>query len=173
MKGYSGKILHVDLPGKSTVEELDKDTVKEWIGGVGLGTKLLYDSLPSNNDPFSPDSPLIFTVGPFASTIVPTSGKYAVAARSPLTNMVGYGISSGSFGPTLKRAGYDALIFIGASSDPVYLNIRDSNVDLLSASDLWGKDVFETDDILRGRHGKGVGLCPLVRQVKILSDSLL
>ncbi|MFX1253138.1 MAG: aldehyde ferredoxin oxidoreductase family protein [Promethearchaeota archaeon] len=153
MKGYTGKILRIDLPGKSSIEELDEDTAKKWVGGVGLGTKLLYDNFSSDNDPFSPDNPLIFAVGPFAGTAIPTAGKYAVIAKSPLTNMIGYGISSGAFGPALKRAGYDALIITGRSRGLVYLFIDDEEVYTKAATDLIGEITSQTEFKIKEKLG--------------------
>ncbi|MFX0094693.1 MAG: aldehyde ferredoxin oxidoreductase family protein [Candidatus Hodarchaeota archaeon] len=153
MKGYSGKILHVQLPGKFIVDELDEKTAKQWLGGVGLGTKLLYDNFPSDDDPLSPDNPLIFAVGPFAGTAVPTSGKYAVVAKSPLTNMIGYGISSGSFGPALKRAGYDALIITGRSRGRLYLFIDDDEIHFKNATHLIDETTSQTESRIKTELG--------------------
>ncbi|MFX0202934.1 MAG: aldehyde ferredoxin oxidoreductase N-terminal domain-containing protein, partial [Candidatus Hodarchaeota archaeon] len=154
MKGYTGKILHVTLPiGKTVVEEPSPSFYSTYIGGVGLGVKLLYDHTPPNIDPYHPENTFILATGPFSGTSVPTSGKFAAISKSPMTNLVGFGISSGFLGPTLKYAGYDAVVIRGRSRGPVYLFIDDDVIRLRSANSLRGKGTFETDKLIKEEIG--------------------
>lgn len=154
MKGYTGKILHVSLPlGKTLIEEPRKQFYAKYLGGVGLGVKLLYDNTPPKIDPYHPDNAFILATGLFSGTSIPTSGKYAAISKSPLTSFVGFGISSGFFGPTLKYAGYDAVVIRGRSRSPVYLFIDDEEVGLRNAIHLKGKDTVETDEQIREEIG--------------------
>jgi aldehyde:ferredoxin oxidoreductase len=113
----------------------------------------LYDNTKPRIDPFSPENVLIFAVGPFAGTMVPTSGKYIVQAKSQLTNFMGESVSSGAFGQALKRAGYDAIVIKGKSEKPTYLFVDDDIVHFRSAKDLWGRDTLETNDLIIEKIG--------------------
>ena len=179
MFGYAGKILHVDLnQNKSSAEETDSAFCRKYIGGNGFGIRLLYDHAPPHADPLGPDNPLVFAVGPLAGTIAPTSGKYIVHARSPLTGFQGEAVSSGFWGQALKQAGWDAVVIKGRSDRPRYLFIDDSTVLFRDARDLWGRDALETLDILREDVGdENVGVASigpggenLVRYANITND---
>ena len=154
MNGYTGKILHVALPlGKTIIEEPDEGFYAAYIGGVGLGVKLLYDHSPLRIDPYHPENPFILATGPFSGTAIPTSGKYAAISKSPLTSFIGFGISSGFFGPTLKYAGYDAIAIRGRSRGLVYLFIDDDEVRLQKAIHLKGKGTVETETQIKEEIG--------------------
>ncbi|MBC8498880.1 aldehyde:ferredoxin oxidoreductase, partial [Candidatus Bathyarchaeota archaeon] len=121
MYGYTGKVLHVDRSkGESSVEEVDEAYCRKYIGGNGLGTRLLYDHAPAGVDPLSPENPLIFAVGPPAGTTAPTSGKYIVHTKSPLTGFLGAAVSSGYWGQALNQAGVDATVTQGESAKAGY-----------------------------------------------------
>ncbi len=153
-KGYKGKILRVDLTKcKVFKEELRRELVHLFLGGRGICSKLLFDLTPMGVDAFAPENVLIVATGPLTGTIAPTAGRYHVSSKSPLTGGLGYGNSGGYFGPELKYAGYDALIVQGRSKKPVYLFISDEEVLLRDAKDIWGKDTFETDRIVREEIG--------------------
>ncbi|MGB9846842.1 MAG: aldehyde ferredoxin oxidoreductase N-terminal domain-containing protein, partial [Desulfotomaculales bacterium] len=137
--GYTGKILKVDLSRKEwRVEELDPGVAEAFIGGAGLGIKILYDLLKPKVDPLSPENVLIFTPGPLTGTGAPCASRMAVTTRSPLTGAVGMALSGGYFPSELKFAGFDALVIEGRSESPVYLSIRDGDVQFKSAERLWG-----------------------------------
>jgi aldehyde:ferredoxin oxidoreductase len=107
---YMGKILRVDLTdGKISVEDLSLDWAKKFIGGAGLATRYLYDEVPVGADPLGPDNKLIFMTGPLTGTASASASRYSVVAKSPLTGIWGHGNSGGSFGPALKRSGYDGI----------------------------------------------------------------
>ncbi|MEM2888028.1 MAG: aldehyde ferredoxin oxidoreductase family protein [Candidatus Bathyarchaeia archaeon] len=151
MYGYAGKILHIDLSnGKTDVQPLSEEYAKRYIGGIGLGIRLLLDNSVPNTDPFSPDNPLILTTGPLSGTMAPTGGNgHAFVSKSPLTNGIGEAKSHGFFGTELKRAGYDAIIFKKSSEKPIYVWIDDDIVQLMDAKHLWGKSPQETEEIIR------------------------
>ncbi|MHA2424027.1 MAG: aldehyde ferredoxin oxidoreductase family protein [Candidatus Thorarchaeota archaeon] len=154
MKGVAGTILWVDMT-KGIIEKrpIDEELVKKYLLGAGFLSKVIYDMVPPGTDPLSPENVLGIATGLLTASMFPQSSRHVVAALSPLTDVWGESHAAGFWGPELKFAGYDAIMFTGASERPLYLNIADDKVELLDASDLWGKDVFETDDILRERHG--------------------
>ena len=147
---YMGKILRVDL-SKGTIkkEAIREDWVRQFIGGAGLATRYLYDEVPKDVDPLAAENKLIFMTGPLTGTASASAARYSVVAKSPLTGIWGHGNSGGSFGPALKRSGYDGIIFEGTSSQPVYLRVIDGEPELCDASMLWGKIVPETEDIIQ------------------------
>lgn len=149
MYGWMGKILRVNLTeGTIKCEDLNLKNAKLFIGARGLGTKIFTDEVDPKVDPFSPDNKLIFMTGPLTGTFASSGGRYEVVAKAPLTGTIGASNSGGHFGPELKYAGYDGIIFEGKSNNPVYLYINDDNVELRCAKHLWGKNVFDTTDEL-------------------------
>lgn len=160
--GYMGKILNVDLSNHKVWEEqLDEKLLRDFIGGAGLGARLLFSRQKAKVDPLGPDNMLGFATGPFTGTLVPYSGRYQVMAKSPLTGCWGDANSGGKFGPRLKFAGFDAVFFSGISEKPVYLLIDNGKAELRDASHLWGKDTFETEDILKAELGRETGVCSI------------
>jgi aldehyde:ferredoxin oxidoreductase len=157
MGGYRGKILEVNLAaGASTVKSLDEGLLRQFIGGAGLGIRLLHDMIDVDTDPLGPENPLIFMTGPFTGTAVPTSGKSTFCARSPKTQILGYSTVGGHFGADLKFAGYDGIIITGASAKPSYLLIEDLDVEIRDASHLWGKDTEQVWNDLKEETGHKV-----------------
>ncbi len=155
--GYMGKLLYVDLTkGALQEEKLEEDFCKKFIGGYGFGSKILFDRMKPGIDPLGPDNILGFFTGPLTGTPALIGSRYVVVCKSPLTQTWGDANSGGYFGPALKFAGYDGVIFTGASSKPVYLFLNEGKAELKDAADLWGKDSHDTDDMLKGRHGKDV-----------------
>jgi len=150
-----GRILHVDLStGKSETEPLREELAKKYIGGIGLGMRLLLDNSKPGTDPLSPENPLVLTTGPLSGTMAPTAGNgIAFVSKSPLTNGVGEAKSHGYFGADLKRAGYDAVIFKGRSEKPVYVWVDDDAIQLMDAKHLWGKSPMETEETVREELG--------------------
>jgi len=123
--GYIGKILSVDLnSGKLIETSLDENIARKFLGGKGLGLKLIHDDFKPDIDPLGPDNIIVFATGPATGTTFPTSGRFhVIAMRSPLTGLIGSANSGGKWGPYLKFAGYDAVAIKGASDTPVYLRI--------------------------------------------------
>ncbi|MGD0663461.1 MAG: aldehyde ferredoxin oxidoreductase family protein [Syntrophorhabdales bacterium] len=154
-RGYMGRMLWVDLSRKELKEEaLDEKLCREYVGGYGLGAKILFDRQPAGIDPLGPDAILGFLTGCASGTAAVGASRYVVVGKSPLTGGWGDANSGGDFGPSLKHAGYDAVFFTGISDKPVYLSIDSGKAELKDASDLWGKDTFETEDIFKERLGK-------------------
>ena len=153
--GYAGRVLHVDMTtGKTSVEPLNEEYAKKYIGGIGLGMRMLHDHSKPGTDPFSPENPLILTTGPISGTMWPTGGNgHAFVSKSPQTFGVGESKAHGSFGTELKRAGYDVVVIKGKAEKPVYLWIDDDSVQLLDASHLWGKSTGETEDTIKEELG--------------------
>ncbi len=147
---FTGKILRVNLTeGTISEETIRDDWAKKFMGGAGLATRYLYDEVPKGADPFGPENLLIFMTGPLTGTASASASRYSVVAKSPLTGIWGQANSGGSFGPALKRSGYDGIIFEGISPEPVYLKIVDGKAELIEAKNLWGKTVLETEDLIQ------------------------
>ncbi|MGB9859779.1 MAG: aldehyde ferredoxin oxidoreductase N-terminal domain-containing protein, partial [Moorellaceae bacterium] len=152
--GYRGKILKVNLTRKEwKVEDLDPQIAASYIGGAGLGIKLLYDSLRPGVDPLSPDNVLIFAAGPMTGTDAPCASRVAVTARSPLTGGLAMALSAGHFPAELKFAGFDAVIIEGKAESPVYLYIKDGEVQFRSAERLWGMMTTDTQLFIKEEVG--------------------
>ena len=148
--GYTGKILRVNLTEKtSTVEKLPADIARDFIGGAGFTIKYVYDNVPEDTKPLDPANVLVFAPGPFSGTRVPCASRMAVGALSPLTGAMGLALTGGHFPVELKFAGYDALIIEGKSEEPVYLSIKDGEVRIRSAKNLWGMQTSDCQTTIR------------------------
>jgi aldehyde:ferredoxin oxidoreductase len=153
--GYMGKILWVNLStGKIKEEKPKRRLYKEYIGGYGLGVRILYDHMKPKVKPLGPGNILGLVTGPFTGTPIPSGARYAAVGKSPLTGGWGDANSGGFFGPYLKFSGYDAVFFTGVSPKPVYLLIDEGKAELKDASHLWGKDARETEETLEAKYGK-------------------
>lgn len=161
MFGYNGKVLRINLNDKTfKVEVLDIDKAKKYLGARGLGVKTLFDEVDPKIDPLSPDNKFIIATGPLTGTPVPTSGRFMVVTKSPLTGTIAIANSGGKWGAELKAAGYDMLIVEGKSDTPVYVNIVDDKVEFKDASKAWGKLVLETTTMLQNEtDSKAKVLC--------------
>ena len=159
--GYCGKVLRIDLTkGKISYETYDEETLRKYIGGSGLGAKILYEETDENTDPLGPDNVIAIMSGPFAGTRAPNGGRYHVVTKSPLTGLLGEGNSGGSWSTQLKYAGFDGIILTGAAEKPVHIHIEDGEVAINDAADLWGMDTFKLDEVMTERYGKKqVTLC--------------
>lgn len=154
MFGYAGRILFVNLTNRKTkVEKISEDFCRKFIGGNGFSIHLLYQNTRPKIDPLGPENVLIFAVGPLQGTPIPSSGKYIVQAKSPLTNIMGEAISSGHWGHMLKFAGYDAVVFKGKAEKPTYVFIDDDVVQFIDAKDVWGKDTWQADVMIKEELG--------------------
>lgn len=150
---YNGEVLRVNLTERTiNTEPLDMEKAVKYIGGRGLGTRMLLDEGCATVEPLSPENKLIYITGPMTGTAVPTGGRYMVVTKSPLTGMIACSNSGGVWGAILKYAGWDAIVVEGKADAPVYLEINDHEVTLHDASDLWGKKSLETESILKERH---------------------
>jgi aldehyde:ferredoxin oxidoreductase len=161
--GTMGKLLNVDLTRGTFAEEaLDPGLCRDYVGGYGLGARLLYDRIPAGADPLGPQNVLGFLTGPLTGTPAIIGSRFTVVGKSPKT-AGGWGDANcgGHFGPHLKFAGFDGLLFGGISAKPVYLFVEEGRAELRDASDLWGLGVSELEDRLVARHGKGVQVCSI------------
>jgi aldehyde:ferredoxin oxidoreductase len=148
--GFMGKILRVNLSEGTVVQEaLRADWAASFLGGSGLATRYFFEEVPAGVDPYGSSNHLILMTGPLTGTASPSASRYSVVAKSPLTGIWGQANSGGSFGPALKKSGYDGLIFEGISPAPVYLSIINGAAELRPAGHLWGKTIPETEDVLQ------------------------
>ena len=146
--GY--KVLKVNLTsGKIHVVDVDSEITRKYIGGTGVGVKLFTDSHPKGIDPIGPENSTIIATGPLTGSRAPTSGRFSLVTRSPLTGTIFDSNSGGSWGVKLKRCGFDGVWITGRSGDPVYLKISEDDAELRSAENLWGRDVSETAQEIR------------------------
>ena len=153
--GFMGKMLWVDLTKKEITEEpLDEKTGRDFLGGYGLGARVLFSRQKAGVDPLGPEAILGLTTGVLTGTDALGGSRYIMVGKSPLTGGWGDANSGGNVGPFLKFAGYDAVFVTGISDKPVYLHIDNGKAELKDAAAIWGKDTFDVQDILREAHGK-------------------
>ncbi len=147
---WAGKILRVNLTaGTCTPEPLNMTWARQYLGSRGLGSKYLVEEVDPKVDPLSPDNKIIWATGPLTGTMASTGGRYTVITKGPLTGAIACSNSGGYWGAELKMAGWDMIIFEGRSPKPVYLYINDDVAELRDASHLWGKSVWQTEEILK------------------------
>ena len=150
MHGFHGQLLHIDLTsGKSSWRQLDESRLRAYLGGIGLGTSLLYEYAPAGVDPFAPENPLIFTSAPLVGTGLTTTAKFAVVTKSPLTGFIADSLSSSHFALELKHVGVDALVITGKAAAPVYIVIKNDQVEIRNAEPLRGNSPNETEAMIR------------------------
>jgi aldehyde:ferredoxin oxidoreductase len=145
--GYTGKILRVDLSNKKiSPEKWDAKTMADYVGGTGLGVKILSQEVPQGIEWNDPQNRLILASGPLAGTTINGSGTFSAVTRGPMTNLAVATQANGFFGAYLKMAGFDAVVFQGSSPSLVYLYIHDGTAELRDARSLAGKDTWETEE---------------------------
>jgi len=149
-KGYRGQIVIIDLSiGIVKKEPTNSSLVENYLGGRGWAIKYLFDHVPPGTEPLSPDNVLVISLGPLTGTFAPSTARYTIAAKSPLTGGIGYANAGGHFAPELAYAGYDALFIHGQSKVPVYLYIENDIIEIRNAEHIWGTDTWETDHLLK------------------------
>lgn len=152
---YNGKIARINLTtGEIKTEELDLELAKKFIGGRGLGTKMIYDEGIASVEPLSEENKLIYITGAITGTATPTAGRYMVVTKSPLTGMIASSNSGGKWGGKLKYAGWDALIVEGKAKELVYINIEDDKIEILPATEFAGMLSVEVDEALKEIYPK-------------------
>jgi len=150
MHGFFGRVLHIDVTsGRSAWHDLEQSRLRKYLGGIGLGTTLLYDYAPAGIDPLSPRNSLIFASAPLVGTGLTTTAKFAVVTKSPLTGFIADSLSSSHFALELKRLGIDALVITGQAPSLVYLFIDGEKIELRAAEHLRGKTPDETESTIR------------------------
>jgi aldehyde:ferredoxin oxidoreductase len=153
MYGWAGKILRVDLSkGKIVEQSLPKELARNFIGGRGINVRILLEETKPGTAAFDPENLLIFGTGPLTGTLAPGTGRFNVTTRSP-QGFLGDTNCGGHWAPELKFAGYDHIVIVGKSKKPSYLAIQNNDVQLKSATHLWGKDTWETQKILKNELG--------------------
>jgi aldehyde:ferredoxin oxidoreductase len=154
MKGYAGKILRVNLSkSEVNVKDLPEEMCKEYIGGKGFGVKVLLEETKPKMDPYDPANPLIFATGPVNGLALSGASRSCAVFKSPLTGIWGESQCGGFFASYQKFAGYDMIIIQGKSEKPTYITIDDEKIEIRDATHLWGKDSYETEDIIKKDHG--------------------
>ena len=154
MFGNTGKILRCNLKDKSfKIEKFNQDLYKNYIGGSGLASRIIYDEIPADCDPLGPNNKILFMAGPLVGTMVPSCGRYTVCSKSPLGHW-GEAHSGGTWGPRLKWSGYDGIIVEDVSEKPVYIEITNDSFDIKDASDYWGLKTSLTQKKIKEKIGK-------------------
>ena len=137
--GYFGTALLVDLStGLGKAERIEEPVLRSYIGGAGLGTWLMHKCCPAEVDPLAPEAPLIFVFSPLVGTPLTTSAKFAVVAKSPLTNRLTDALASSHFAISGKLTGHDAIVLRGSCAEPSVVMIDGSSCQIRPAGDLWG-----------------------------------
>ena len=150
---WTQNVLRVNLTTGSCVKEaLNMDWAKRYLGQRGLATKYLSEEIDPKVDPLSPDNKMIMATGPLTGTMASTGGRYSIITKSPLTGAIACSNSGGFIGAELKNAGWDMVIFEGRAASPVYLYVENEKAELIAANDLWGKSVWDTDELLHKKH---------------------
>ena len=147
--GVNDRVLEIDLTSGETDDyRIPREYRKEFLGGKGLALRLLADRMEPGCDPLGDDNRVAIMTGPMSGSPFPSSARFAVVSKSPLTSLMVSSICGGPFGYNLKRTGYDGIILRGSCRKPSYITITDDEVTIGDASGLWGKDTFETQHLL-------------------------
>ncbi|UCH22898.1 MAG: aldehyde ferredoxin oxidoreductase family protein, partial [Deltaproteobacteria bacterium] len=150
MKGYHGRFLEVDLTNRTTEDlPLSEDFCKTYIGGATMAAAFVYDRVKSDTDPLSAENPIVMATGPFTGTPIPMVSRYAIGGISPLTGFWGEATSGGVFPFRLKGSGWDGIIVSGKTDKPVYLHLKDGRAEIRDAKNIWGKDSYETQKLIK------------------------
>jgi aldehyde:ferredoxin oxidoreductase len=153
MYGFHGRLLHIDLSsGRINRRDLEESRLRAFLGGIGLGTSLLYDYAPPGVEPFAAENPLIFTSAPLVGTGLTTTAKFAVVTKSPLTGFIADSLSSSHFALELKRVGLDALVITGRAPSMVYITIDNDSVEIREGEHLRGQSPGETEALIRSEY---------------------
>ncbi len=159
MYGYNGKILIVDLTDRSyEIQDLDPQWAHDYIGGVTLGARYLYELMPAKTPVFAPESVIGFVTGPMTGTKALLSARVSVVCKSPVNDFWNDSSCGGSFGPHMRKAGYDGIFIKGKSETPVYIYVNDGSVEFRDAGHLWGKITSEVEDLIHNELGKDVSI---------------
>ncbi len=148
--GYKGNLLYANLSeNDTTIKTIDNQTKRKFLGGSGLGAKIVMEEMDFLADRFDPGNVLTFTTGPLVGLPFSYSGRYVVCGRSPATGGWGEAHASGFWGPELRFAGFDGMVVKGRAKNPVYLFVHDGEVELRDAGHIWGNDTHETEKLIR------------------------
>ena len=152
--GYAGKTLRIDLTERDAkISRVERSLAAGFLGGRGFNSKGLYDEIPPGADATGPNNKLFISTGPLVGTMFPTASRFNISAKSPQTGILGDSNAGGHLAPEMKFAGYDQIVLEGKSSEPVYVFVNDDEIGFMDASHLWGRDVYEADEIIRSDLG--------------------
>jgi len=150
---WTKKVMRVNLTeGTISEEPLNMEWADQYLGQRGLATRYLVEEIDPKCDPLGPENKMIMTTGPLTGTMASTGGRYSVVTKGPLTGAIACSNSGGFMGNEIKNAGWDMIIFEGKSPKPVYLYVENEKAELLPADDLWGKSVWEADEMIHKKH---------------------
>jgi aldehyde:ferredoxin oxidoreductase len=154
MRGYGGRILHVDAStGRSRVEPVSEAMARSLLGGNGFAARVLLDQVPGGIDAYDPANAVVFAVGPVTDTTVPGNSRACVASKSPLTGLFFDSTFGGRFPATMKRTGFDAIVISGSAAEPVYLKVTEAGAELKPARSLWGQTTRDTVHAIQSAEG--------------------
>jgi aldehyde:ferredoxin oxidoreductase len=176
--GYTNKIIRINLSSQEIkMQTYPEEILRKYIGGSGLGAKILLEETSRETEPLGPENILIFMTGPMVGTRALNFGRHQVISKSPLTGIYGEANTGGTWGSKLKKAGYDGIIITGKSPEPVFITINKEKIEIKKASKIWGKDTYETDTILKNELGEKIAVCcigpageKLVKYSAIMND---
>ncbi len=147
-------ILKINLTtGKTEKYNIPPDWERDFLGGASLAARILYPYLTKDLDPLSPESPLLFLNGPLSGTVGPTTGRFVICGKGPATTLWAESNIGGFWGPELRMTGYDGLWITGKAETPIYLWIEEDSVEVRDGAHLWGKDVYETQELVKAEIG--------------------
>ena len=153
--GYAGKLLNINLSNRKIKDkDLEIDLARDFIGGYGIGSRVIYNIQRAGVDPFEEESVFAVLTGPLTGTGLPFTSRFTVVGKSPLTGCWGDANGRGYFGPLLKFSGYDGIFIEGISEKPIYLLISKEKVEICDAVELWGRDTYSTEDYIKDKYGK-------------------
>mgnify|MGYP005631094627 CR=1 FL=1 len=175
------RILRVDLTNnKISVEEKGEEYIYKFLGGRGINRWTLLNEIGRGVGAFDPENKIVFGTGLLVGTSAPGACRLQIDTISPFNNGVASGNAGGFFAPQLRFAGYDNIVIEGKAEKPVYMFIEDQDVDILDAKDLWGKTTWETEDLIRKKHGKDIAILSigpagenLVKSAAIITNKYL
>ena len=157
MEGYFGRYLDVSLTeGEITDYEIPREWLAKFLGGRGIGARILFEELDSGVDPLGPENIVVFATGPLQGLNIAGAGRHAVMAKSPKTNSVNGSYVGGFFGQELGKSGYDGLIVRGAADSPKYLVLKDGEAEIKSADAYWGRDTADFEAEIKETEGDDV-----------------
>jgi aldehyde:ferredoxin oxidoreductase len=161
MYGYNGKVLRVNLTEQSyKIEPLDEAKAKKFIGARGLGVKTFYDEVNPKVDPLSEENKLLIIGGPLTGSPMPTSGRFMVVTKAPLTGTIAISNSGGKWGAEFKNTGFDMIILEGKAKSPIYINMVDDKIEFKPADHVWGKVASETTaELVKENDPKSKVMC--------------
>ncbi len=178
MKGYFGKFLKVDLTDRKTDDlPISDDDLKHYVGGSTLAAKIIYDYVKPGMNPLAPENPLVFAAGPFIGSNIPMVSRSAICGIAPVSGLWGEATTGGQFPFRLKGTGYDGILITGKADKPVYLFVKGGKAEIRDAAHLWGKDTYETQELIDKEVGEkastaciGAGGEKLIKYAGVMND---